>query len=66
MAGAIRDGHSAKVRRPPSIRVGRNELFVPFSAKVGPGALDWAERHSRGEAEFDFAAEVRRPMLAER
>lgn len=40
-------------------RIGRNEVFVPIAAKVGSSALDWAERHGRREAEFDFAAEVR-------
>jgi hypothetical protein len=40
-------------------RVGRNEIFVPIAAKVGSSALDWAERHGRREAEFDFAAQVR-------
>lgn len=39
-------------------RVSDSQVYVPISAKISSSALDWAEKHGRHEAEFDFAAEV--------
>ena len=39
-------------------RVSDQQVYVPISAKLSSGALDWAQKHGRREAEFDFAAEV--------
>lgn len=35
------------------------QVYVPIDAKLSATALDWAEKHGKREAEFDFAAEVR-------
>lgn len=35
------------------------QTYVPIAAKLSSSALDWAEKHGRREAAFDFAAEVR-------
>jgi VWFA-related protein len=40
-------------------RLSEQETYVPIAAKLSSSALDWAERHGRHEAAFDFAAEVR-------
>jgi len=40
-------------------RISDHEIYVPISAKLSSSALDWAEKHGRRQAEFDFAAEVR-------
>jgi VWFA-related protein len=40
-------------------RLSDQQVYVPISAKLSSSALDWAHRHGRHEAEFDFAAEVR-------
>jgi VWFA-related protein len=40
-------------------RVSDKQVYVPISAKLPSSALDWAQKHDRHEAEFDFAAEVR-------
>jgi VWFA-related protein len=40
-------------------RLSGQQTYVPIAAKISSSALDWAEKHGRGEAEFDFAAEVR-------
>ncbi|MBZ5502030.1 MAG: VWA domain-containing protein [Acidobacteriia bacterium] len=40
-------------------RLGDQQVYVPISAKLSSSALDWAQKHGRREAEFDFAAEVR-------
>ncbi|HTR47441.1 MAG TPA: VWA domain-containing protein [Verrucomicrobiae bacterium] len=40
-------------------RVSDQQVYVPISAKLSSSALDWAQKHGRHEAEFDFAAEVR-------
>jgi hypothetical protein len=40
-------------------RLNDQQIYVPISAKLSSTALDWAEKHGRREASFDFAAEVR-------
>jgi VWFA-related protein len=40
-------------------RIAGQQVYVPISAKLASSALDWAKKHGRREAEFDFAAEVR-------
>jgi VWFA-related protein len=40
-------------------RLSEQETYVPIAAKLSSSALDWAEKHGRREAAFDFAAEVR-------
>jgi VWFA-related protein len=40
-------------------RISDQQVYVPISAKLSSGALDWAQKHDRHEAVFDFAADVR-------
>ena len=40
-------------------RLSDQQVYVPISAKLSSSALDWAQKHGRRQAEFDFAAEVR-------
>lgn len=40
-------------------RLNEQQVYVPIDAKISSSALDWAEKHDRREAGFDFAAEVR-------
>jgi len=40
-------------------RINDQQAYVPISAKLSSTALDWAQKHNRREAQFDFAAEVR-------
>jgi VWFA-related protein len=40
-------------------RMNDQQVYVPISAKLSSSALDWAQKHGRRQAEFDFAAEVR-------
>lgn len=40
-------------------RINDQQAYVPIAAKLSSRALDWAEKHKRREAAFDFAAEVR-------
>ena len=40
-------------------RLSDEQVYVPISAKISSTALDWAQKHGRRQAEFDFAAEVR-------
>ena len=40
-------------------RLSDDKVYVPISAKLSSTALDWAQRHGRHQAEFDFAAELR-------
>lgn len=40
-------------------RLSDTQVYVPISAKLSSSALDWAKKHDRHEAAFDFAAEVR-------
>jgi VWFA-related protein len=39
-------------------RLNDQQVYVPISAKLSSSALDWAKKHDRHEAAFDFAAEV--------
>ena len=39
-------------------RLSDEQVYVPISAKLSSSALDWAKKHDRHEAVFDFAAEV--------
>jgi VWFA-related protein len=39
-------------------RLSDTQVYVPISAKLSSSALDWAQKHDRREAAFDFAAEV--------
>ena len=40
-------------------RLSDDQVYVPISAKISSTALDWAQKHGRRQAEFDFAAELR-------
>jgi VWFA-related protein len=40
-------------------RLSDQQTYVPIAAKLSSSVLDWAEKHGRREAAFDFAAEVR-------
>jgi len=40
-------------------RLDRNQIFVPISAKLASGALQWAQKSNRREVQFDFAVEIR-------
>ena len=42
-----------------SYPLNEQQVYVPIDAKISSSALDWAEKHDRREAGFDFAAEVR-------
>jgi hypothetical protein len=42
-----------------TFRLNDQQTYVPIVAKLSSSALDWAEKHGRREAAFDFAAEVR-------
>lgn len=45
-------------------RIGNNQVYVPIDAKLSATALEWAQKHGKREAVFDFAAEVRAQMKA--
>jgi VWFA-related protein len=40
-------------------RVSSTQAYVPIAAKIAASALDWAQKHNKQHAEFDFAVEVR-------
>jgi len=40
-------------------RLSDTQVYVPIDAKLSATALDWAQKHGKREADFDFAAEVR-------
>lgn len=40
-------------------RVSDQQTYVPIAAKISSTALDWAEKHGKHQAEFDFAVDVR-------
>ncbi|HWG57445.1 MAG TPA: VWA domain-containing protein [Candidatus Acidoferrales bacterium] len=40
-------------------RLSDSQVYVPISAKLSSSALEWAKKHDRHDAAFDFAAEVR-------
>jgi len=46
-------------------RLSDTQVYVPIDAKLSATALDWAEKHGKREAEFDFAAEVRPEQAAQ-
>ena len=40
-------------------QIDKNQIFVPISAKIAASALQWAQKSSRRQVNFDFAAEIR-------
>jgi VWFA-related protein len=40
-------------------RMSNGQVYVPIDAKLSATALEWAQKHGKREAQFDFAAEVR-------
>jgi VWFA-related protein len=40
-------------------RLSATQTYVPIAAKIAASALDWAQKHNKQHAEFDFAVEVR-------
>jgi VWFA-related protein len=40
-------------------RLSEQQTYIPVAAKISASALDWAEKHGKREAEFDFAVDVR-------
>ena len=63
LAEAMRSDHPV-VELPIAVetaifRLNDQQVYVPISAKLSSTALDWAQKHGRREAAFDFAAEVR-------
>jgi VWFA-related protein len=40
-------------------RLSDQQTYVPVAAKISASALDWAEKHGKRQAEFDFAVDVR-------
>jgi VWFA-related protein len=63
LAEAMRSDHPV-VELPIAVetamfRLDDQQVYVPISAKLSSTALDWAQKHGRREAAFDFAAEVR-------
>jgi VWFA-related protein len=40
-------------------RLNGQDIFVPITAKLASTALQWANKHNRHRATFDFAAEIR-------
>ena len=40
-------------------RLSDKQAYVPIAAKISASALDWAQKHNKQHAEFDFAVEVR-------
>lgn len=40
-------------------RINSEQVYVPIDAKLSATALEWAQKHGKREAQFDFAAEVR-------
>ena len=43
-------------------RVTPQQVYVPIDAKLSATALEWAQKHGKREAQFDFAAEVRQEV----
>src|SRR6202451_4339654 len=63
LADAINSDHPV-VELPVAVQTGifrlsATQSYVPIAAKIASSALDWAEKHGKREAEFDFAVEVR-------
>ncbi len=40
-------------------RLSDTQTYVPVAAKISSSALDWAQKHGKRQAEFDFAVDVR-------
>src|ERR1700689_4126382 len=40
-------------------RLSEQQTYIPIAAKIASSALDWAQKHNKQHAEFDFAVEVR-------
>jgi len=40
-------------------RLSEQQTYIPVAAKISASALDWAEKHGKRQAEFDFAVDVR-------
>lgn len=40
-------------------RMSDQQTYVPIAAKISSTALDWAAKHGKRQAEFDFAVDVR-------
>ena len=40
-------------------RMSDQQTYVPIAAKISSSALDWAAKHGKRQAEFDFAVDVR-------
>jgi VWFA-related protein len=40
-------------------RLSTDQTYVPIAAKISSSALDWAAKHGKRQAEFDFAVDVR-------
>lgn len=42
-----------------AFRISAQQVYVPISAKISSGALEWAVKHDEHQVGFDFAYEVR-------
>ena len=63
IADAINSDHPV-VELPVAVETGifrlsSTQAYVPVAAKIASSALDWAQKHNKQNAEFDFAVEVR-------
>src|SRR5271163_2478902 len=63
LADAINSDHPV-VELPVAVETGifrlsATQAYVPVAAKIASSALDWAQKHNKQHAEFDFAVEVR-------
>jgi VWFA-related protein len=63
IADAINSDHPV-VELPVAVETGvfrlsSTQTYVPIAAKIASSALDWAQKHNKKHAEFDFAVEVR-------
>jgi len=63
IADAINSDHPV-VELPVAVETGifrlsSTQAYVPIAAKIASSALDWAQKHNKQHAEFDFAVDVR-------
>src|SRR5271170_7090149 len=63
LADAINSDHPV-VELPVAVETGifrlsATQAYIPIAAKIASSALDWAQKHNKQHAEFDFAVEVR-------
>src|SRR5271156_5137064 len=63
IADAINSDHPV-VELPVAVETGvfrlsSTQAYIPIAAKIASSALDWAQKHNKQHAEFDFAVEVR-------